>query len=638
MYSNLLSAIRRTQAQMQKAQDEITTGKSVVKPSDAPSKASGILVLQQALEAREQHDRNLQHASGVLDNTDQALRDASDLLIDARAIASSQVGIGSSTETRKNQAAVIDAQIQSLIDIANRKFQDVSLFGGSTNLKNGAVFVADLGGVRYVGSRTDLHGDVGLSRTIPLNTNGIDAFAAVSTRVKSPIDLNPQATAATRLADINGATAEGFRKGSVIVNIDGTDVMVDLTNAETLGDVATRINDALTGVSAAAGSLSLSGSGFSLTANAGHTVSIREAGAGASASDLGIAITATATTVAGGDVDPRLTASTTLASLGIPIDFANGLTIVQGSNTKAADFSAATTIQDLQNVISKLDLGLRLEINEESTSLNLVSEVSGIQLSIGENGGTTAADLGLRTFGAPTLLADFRNGLGVSNPAGNDFRVQLHDGRTFDVNIDGAASVSDVIAAVTSAATTAGVTVGTPGTAGTDFNIGLASVGNGLVLEDGTAGAGEFRVQQLGESLAADHLGIYSNAGTGNTISGADNSMVQVHSVFSHLIALRDALLTDDALGITLAGGKIETDIEQLAQVRADVGVRAQQVAHQQERSADLRITEESLLSGLRDADLTEVITRFTQLQQQLQASFQVGAQVDQLSLLDFLR
>jgi len=47
---------------------------------------------------------------------------------------------------------------------------------------------------------------------------------------------------------------------------------------------------------------------------------------------------------------------------------------------------------------------------------------------------------------------------------------------------------------------------------------------------------------------------------------------------------------------------------------------------------------EKTTLSDLQDADLTEVITRFTQLQTQLQASLRVGAQNLQLSLLDFLR
>jgi flagellar hook-associated protein 3 FlgL len=75
-----------------------------------------------------------------------------------------------------------------------------------------------------------------------------------------------------------------------------------------------------------------------------------------------------------------------------------------------------------------------------------------------------------------------------------------------------------------------------------------------------------------------------------------------------------------------------------VSQARATVGVRAQRVESQQQRSQDLGLMEEVLLSDLQDADITEVITRYTQLQTELQASLQVGAQNLQLSLLDFLR
>lgn len=44
------------------------------------------------------------------------------------------------------------------------------------------------------------------------------------------------------------------------------------------------------------------------------------------------------------------------------------------------------------------------------------------------------------------------------------------------------------------------------------------------------------------------------------------------------------------------------------------------------------------MFSNLQDADLTEIITRFTQLMQQLEGSLSVGAQNLRLSLLDFLR
>lgn len=647
MSDALLSALRRTQKGLLEAQNQIATGQEVSRPSDAPAKASAILLLQRALEAREQYLKNLTFSQTILNNVDQALSDASDLVMEARSIGSSQIGIGSTTDTRKNQASVIDGMIRSLLDIANRSSQGVSLFGGSTTLGGGDtgqpifVFRDDLGGIRYLGSTENLQADLGLDEPLGVNSNGRDAFGALSVRVLGDRDLDPQLTVDTFLEDLNGAQRVGVRLGVLRVQVNASAVDVDLSGAQTVGDVLTRINAAIAGIDPGAGSLGISGSAFELTANAGYTITISDVGTGRTAGDLGIAITASGGSQSGLDVDPRLTSRTRLAALGVSVDWASGLKITQGAITKVADFSSATTVQDLMNVIDALDLGLRLQINETGTGLNLVSDLSGPAFSVGEvAGGTTATDLGLRTFNRSTRLSDLNFGLGVSRVSGqDDFAIELHDGTRFSVNIDTAQTVGDVIDLIRSAAEAVlGVgNVGWPGQVGTLFNVGLAPDGNGLYMEDNTAGAGDFRVVQLGTSLAATDLGIYRNAQGGSVLAGTDVAKVRVEGVFTHLIALRDALVGDDSRGITLATSALERDVELLAQARADVGVRARRIQQQIERSEQMKLAEQTMLSELRDTDMTAVLVRYSLLQQQLEAGLRMGAQYMQLSLLDFL-
>jgi len=117
----LLSALRKTQSALATAERQISTGKAVEKPSDAPDKIAAILLLESRLEARLQEEKNVTQGAGVLDNVDSALADITEILLEAKSIASSQIGIGSDETTRRNQAAIIDAQIQSLLDIANRQ-------------------------------------------------------------------------------------------------------------------------------------------------------------------------------------------------------------------------------------------------------------------------------------------------------------------------------------------------------------------------------------------------------------------------------------------------------------------------------------------------------------------------------------
>ena len=633
MSDQLLVALRKTQRELYRVQEQMTTGKSINRPSDDPQSMSSLLWLKGQMRAREQTDRNLQQSLAVLDNVDAALGDVSDILLEAKDVAASQVGVGSDASTRAAQATVVDGQVQAMLLIANRQFNGLSLFGGNNSAAAGVnVFQEFLGGVRYVGGDAALGSDTGEAHPQPLNATGNYAFGALSSRVKSQVDLDVLATANTKLTELAGAQGVAPRLGSVRVNVDGTDVVVDLTDADTMGDVVTRINAALDSLDPGA-ALSVNDTGFTLTSAAGN-ITISDLEASETAADLGLELTAAAgASVDGVALEPRLTRMTPLAALGASVDWAGGLRITQGATTKVADFSTAETVEDLMNVIDALDLGLRLEVNAKGDGLDLISEVSGLQLSVGEEGGTTATDLGLRTFNGDTKLADFRDGLGVVNKEGvTDFAIELHDGTRFEVDLDGVTTVDGVIAAVEAAATTAGVAVGT------DFTIGMAATGNGLALADNTAGGGEFRVVHVNGSLAAEHLGIMQNVGAAGTIAGADNAKVVVDSVFTRLMNLRDSLRGNDELGITLAGGNVERELESVAQTRAEIGIQSRRVQDAQSRSEYMSVMEESMLETLQGADFAELITRVTQLQTQLQASMQVGSTRLQQSLLDYLR
>ncbi len=636
----LLRGLRRTQTELAEAQRQIATGRAVDSPSDAPDKISAILVIESRLEARVQEEKNVGQGVAVLNNVDGSLGDISSILLEAKAIASSQIGIGSDAGTRRAEAAVIDSQLQALVDIANRQFQNVPLFGGNSSVGfNADAFEGFLGGIRYRGATTNMQGDYGLGTPADFNSNGVDAFGALSTRVISTVDLDPQLSAATRLAALNGAQGAGIRKGAINLDVDGTVVSVDLSSTDTAGDVLIRINQAINDADPTAGSLAINGDRFELTAAAGHTISISDVDSGQTADDLGISLTSAGGVPAtGADVHARLTELTTLPSLGTPVDFASGLQITNGNVTKTVSFAGVTNIQEMVNIVANLGIGVRLQINDNATGLNLVSEVSGVELSVGENGGSTAQDLGLRSFAPDTLLANFRHGLGVQAPDGlDDFAIQLHNGTVFNVNIDGATNAQEVLDAINAAAAGAGLTVGAPGAAGTDLNIGFAPTGNGFRFEDNTAGGGDFAVTQLNRSLAATQLGIFKNVGAAGTIAGDDVARVKTDSVFTHLIALRDALLANDSAGITLAGEGLERSIDLVAEARAGIGVKTQRLEQQQERLGQLQIAEKTTLSQLQDADLTEVITRLAALQQQLQASLRSGIGSSQLSLLDFL-
>ena len=319
--------------------------------------------------------------------------------------------------------------------------------------------------------------------------------------------------------------------------------------------------------------------------------------------------------------------------------------LINAGQTRDVDLSSATTVRDVMNAVEAVNIGVRVEIADTGDRLDFINELSGSAMSVAEvGGGSTATELGVRSFASWTKLSDFNRGRGVEILSGNvdpvtglpdpardlDFRINIKDGRFFDVDLAGAQTVQDVIDAITAAALAGGI-------AGFDFSVGLAADGNGLVLTDNTVGAGTFSVTALNGSFAASDLGILGTS-AGATLSGADRAEVYVESVFTHLIDLRDALKADDELGITLAGERFEADIARLAEARADVGLRSRRVTDAVNREENLRIQDMNLRSQVRDLDYTEASIRFAILQQQLQAGLLTASQITQMSLLDFLR
>jgi flagellin-like hook-associated protein FlgL len=315
--------------------------------------------------------------------------------------------------------------------------------------------------------------------------------------------------------------------------------------------------------------------------------------------------------------------------------------------TRDLDLSAAQSVQDIVNLVKGLNLGIRVEIDPDGKRINFINELSGSParaMSVGEfGGGTTATELGVRSFTTDTLLSDFNGGVGVQirtgsvdaitglpDPAADiDFTITVKDGRSFDVDLENVTTVQDVLDQINAAAAGAGITPA-------EFTAGLATNGNGLMLSDNTVGT-TTSVVAKNNSYAAVDLGI-AGTFTSATFAGQDRATVAVESVFSHLAALRDALLANDERGISLATGKLDDDIERVASTRAGVGVRSQRVSDATTREEDLKLQDTSLKSQVQDLDYTEAAVRFTALQQQLQAALTTAARTNSLSLLDFLR
>ena len=643
----MLSSINRSNSQLLELQIKLSSGREVNRPSENPVFASTISVLDDLLERREQRVRNLSEASSLLGSVDSAMAEMSDLLLQAKGIGLSQIGVGSDAETRRNQALVIDSILDGLQSLGNREHRGMFLFSGSA--VGTQPFSGNLGGIQYAGSGDGMITDLGLGSSTPVTIAGDKVFGALSARIEGDRDLDPDASAETLLSDLGGARGLGVRPGPISITVDSVPIEVDLSGAITVEDVRSTLEAAIQTLDPGA-TIDIdptSGDRFQVTGSAGTSIVIEDSDANTAAADLGLVGTFIGgTPTLGEDLQPRLTWNTGMAALdGVTVPLGT-IRLENGGQVRELDLSGVNTIADLRNQVELLDIGVRVELGESGDRISFKNELSGGSLAISEvSGGVTATQLGIRSFAGSTRLDDFNDGRGVGivsgsvdpvtgapDPSGDvDFSVGLHDGRSFNVDLTGAETVQDVLDALNAAAEAAGITV--PG----EFDAGLAADGNGIELSDLTVGAADLQVTAQNGSAAAGDLGILGSS-DGATLAGEDRAMVAVEGVFGHLKALRDALMADDESGIAFATQRLEADIARTIEARAEVGVRARRVEDAVSREADLRVQDLSLKSTLQDLDFTDAAIRFSQLQQQLQAGLTTAGQITSLTLLDFLR
>ena len=616
--------ITQTQQDLLQVQNELSTGERLNAPSDDPGDSAIVMQLQKTLEQRDAYAKNLQSAQSQLGEVDSSLGDLTDLVQQAMTIASQNVSSEVTPQQRQAAAAIVQSLYSQAISIGNKQFEGSYLFAGDKSTS--PPFLIANGGVQFVGSTNLLQNTDDEATLLPFQINGANVFGALSSRVTGSVDLTPALGPATRIADLRGAGGNGVHLGSIQLGNGVTTKLVDLSHADTVQDVVNAINNAAVGNITA----SISGNHLVLSTSGADNITVTDLAGGTTAADLGILKSTgggAGASVIGASVQPMVTLLTPMAALrnGAGIDQTHGLLITNGQSTASVTFASASTVEDLLNAINSSGTNVRAQINTAGNGIDILNPVQGTQMTIAENGGTTAADLGVRSFSPATPLAELNAGKGVGtvNP-GPDFQITKSDGTSFTVSLSGAVTVQDVINRINAAAGGAGLTAS------------FATTGNGIVLTDTAGGAGKPTVTPLNFSTAAADLGLTTPA-AGTVIKGPDVDPVQVPGLFANLAKLRDALNNNDQAGITAAAEGLQADHDRIVTIRGQTGAQVQEVQGRQNSLQDQNVATKAVLSQLQDADVPATIAKFSTLQTALQATLQTTAKTMNLSLLDFL-
>ena len=189
----------------------------------------------------------------------------------------------------------------------------------------------------------------------------------------------------------------------------------------------------------------------------------------------------------------------TKSGTGEALDLNGGLLIQVAGTSYAIDVQGADTLEDLINRIHQSGAPVRADVDVDAGTLRVRSAASGVDFSVGENGGTTATQLGLRTLTAVTKLSELNYGRGVRVGDGTDFTIRRNDGVELAIDVSAAKDISDVLRLINDH----------PDNQDADrIEARLAITGNGIELADDNppgdatlsieAGFGSFAAQDLG--------------------------------------------------------------------------------------------------------------------------------------------
>ncbi|MDH3892633.1 MAG: flagellar hook-associated protein FlgL [candidate division Zixibacteria bacterium] len=620
-------------------QTQMSTGRRINKPSDDPLGTLRDLDYRKELARIEQYRSNVDTGLNWQANYDSALADLGTKMSDAYVLADAMGNDTMDAGEREAAAIQIDDIIESFLQIANSDLGNESIFAGFKTDRNAFDSYSD--GIVYRGDYGQIEFDIESSSRLQVNLIGADVFLRDLSILGADADLNIGILGGSLLTSMNNGNGvdltTGGTPGTIVLSDRnlGIDSTIDISAAVTIDDVINTINaqltaDGINDVTATLGpnnneimfDTTASGEISAVTSlgviNDGHGMDMQPGklvvsdGGGISVEvDLSSAATI-------GDVITQFNAAMAAAA---PPEMANVSIGLNATNTgleitDANGVPLGLTISEFDTTDSTAaDLGIAGAIDPVLTGRDLNPSVS---FEITETTGTTAADLGiLGTFfndfsGAdldPILLATTNlSQLNNNNSfAGNE--IVIHHGeatRTIDLSDPALVTVQDLLDAVNNS--------------GLDIIASINADARGIQIANNDPTRSLVIEDSDGGRLTKD-MGIYGSS-----------------DMVGSLIALSNALHSNDADGIRSLIGNMTDSISQLLNSRAKAGARAMRLESTASRLQDSEIGYTQLLANVEDADMSKLITDLATFENNYQASLMAVAKIIQPSLLNFLQ
>ena len=170
---NILADINATNARMRKAQEQLSSGKLLNKPSDDPSEVARAMQLRTDLEATQQFQQNASEATGWTDVTDSALSSVADVLMRVRELTIQAANGSAGPESHAAIAEELESLIDTVKTAGNATYGGRYVFSGTrTDTPPYAMGTTD----NFGGDEFDVYRQIGPGVAVPVNVNGPEAI------------------------------------------------------------------------------------------------------------------------------------------------------------------------------------------------------------------------------------------------------------------------------------------------------------------------------------------------------------------------------------------------------------------------------------------------------------------------------
>jgi flagellar hook-associated protein 3 FlgL len=168
-----------SQNELSKTQEQLSTGKQIVKPSDAPDKAALVTRLESELARQTGYQNTLKAVNVRLTAEETALKNTSDVMYRIKELTVQAANATLSSQDRQSIALEINTLKDQVLSLANSQDSNGNyLFSGSKTTQ--PAFSKDANGrVQYQGDQARMKVNVGDSRRMNLNMPGSDAYVRI---------------------------------------------------------------------------------------------------------------------------------------------------------------------------------------------------------------------------------------------------------------------------------------------------------------------------------------------------------------------------------------------------------------------------------------------------------------------------